>query len=651
MTTGPGEPAAKVTEDSIDPIYNRPVIEINELRDGPLAHRYVHGRFEGTDARFSFYFPPKETYGGRFHHNTYPLATSADIGPFPIAFDVATGNLGFTLDAGGYLVQTNNGGGGFGRSAVDYSAGAYRVNAAAAKFSRVVARELYGEHRAYGYLYGGSGGAYQTLGGAEHTKGVWDGFMPFVMGVNNAVPSFYGVRMHALQTLRRRGKFAGVMDAINPGGSGDMYAGLDKDERAALREATLMGFPPRGWYAHETQGSGYFSDTQGAIPAADPSYLDDFWTKPGYAGADESARIHAERFHFDTAVAGAVDGAPLKIALAEIPERSIVDAHVMLLNGPMAGRSLAISRTEGRTVTFASAAADPDVIAAMKTGEPVRIDNSWALALQTYQRHQVPPDDAEYAWNQFRDAAGRPLYPQRDMLIGHSFARSAIGGLLQGRFNGKMLLVQTLMDIDAFPWGADWYRGLVRREMGTGAENFALWFIDHAQHDNPLTSLARAHAVRLDVALQRGLHDLARWVEKGERPTETNYRVEDSQVIVPAGARERSGPQPVPDMKVNGSIRAEVRVGEPVAFAATIEVPPGQGRVVGAEWDFVGVGNFAPHEGLGAPTERVAITTSHAYSESGTYFPVLRVHAHREGDAQTPYARVQNIARARVVVT
>ncbi len=61
--------------------------------------------------------------------------------------------------------------------------------------------------------------------------------MPFVMGSNNAVPSVFAVRMQALRILRKRSKFPAVMDAINPGGSGDMYAELNEEERAALTEA------------------------------------------------------------------------------------------------------------------------------------------------------------------------------------------------------------------------------------------------------------------------------------------------------------------------------------------------------------------------------------------------------------------------------
>ena len=38
-------------------------------RDDPVRHRFVHGGFEGTDARFAIYFPPPERYqGGSSNH-------------------------------------------------------------------------------------------------------------------------------------------------------------------------------------------------------------------------------------------------------------------------------------------------------------------------------------------------------------------------------------------------------------------------------------------------------------------------------------------------------------------------------------------------------------------------------------------------------
>jgi hypothetical protein len=639
----------QVTDDSVDPLFNDAYVEVDEPREGPIPHRYMQGRFRGTDAQFSFYFPPAERYQGRFHHNTYPLATSSDVGPFPIAFDVATGDLGFTFDSGAYYVQTNNGSA-FSRSAADPTIAAYRVNAAAAKYSRIVAAGLYGQHRPFGYLYGGSGGAYQTIGAAEHTRGVWDGFMPFVLGCNAAVPSFWTARMHALRVLRRRNRFPAVMDALNPGGNGDIYARLDEEERAALKEATLMGFPPRGWYAHETLGSGYFADIQGAIPPLDPSYVDDFWTKPGYLGADPHASIQAERFTFETTVARVSEGPPRVVELSDVPARPFEDAHLVLLDGPAAGRSVAIAHVDGPMLVLANTSA-PELVAAVRAGDKVRIDNSWPLALQTYHRHQVPPSPDEYAWNQFRDAAGQPIYPQRDILIGHVFALSAVGSLLGGGVDGKMLLVQSLMDIDAVPWCADWYRSQVKRAVGPGFEDrFALWFIDHTQHDNPQTPVARAHTVQLGGALQQGLRDLARWAEKDVRPVETRYQVTDCQVEAPAPARERGGVQPVVELLANGGARAEVKVGEPVAFTAVIDTPKGGGPVVAADWDFEGRGDYSVRADLDAPQASLTLSATHAYDRPGTYYPVLRAASQREGDMSSPYARVENIGRARVVV-
>ncbi|MEJ5977307.1 PKD domain-containing protein [Novosphingobium sp. PS1R-30] len=638
-----------VTADSIDPDYAEPFIDISEERAEPVPHRYVSGGFAGTDARFSFYFPPRPQYQGRFFHNTYPMAVTSDIGPFPIQFEVAVGDLGFTLDSGAYYVQTNNGLV-FRNPGADPTIAAYRVNAAAAKFSRKVAAELYGEHRPWGYLFGGSGGAYQTMGAAENTSGVWDGFVPFVPGCNHAIPSMFTVRMHALRVLRQRpGVFARIADAVEVGGSGDPYDGLTAEEAGALREVTLMGFPPRGWYLHETLDSGYFANISGMIPMMDPSYAEDFWSKPGYLGTDPESSIAAARFRFDSTVA-AVGGPPFVIELADLPEgNDAQDAHLVVLSGEAAGVSLPIARVEGKTVHLI-AVLDHAKAAGIRAGDQVRIDNSWALALQTYHRHQVPPTQDYYGWNQFRDAQGQPIYPQRPVLVGPTGTANAAGAVLTGKIHGKILMLSALMDIDAYAWQADWYRDLVRQAKGANfAEDFALWFIDRAHHENPLTPRQRTQVASFSGALQQALRDLAAWVETGRRPSETNYTIAHSQVIVPTNAAERGGVQPVVDLLANGAVRAAASVGETVRLTATIAVPPGAGRIVSVEWDFAGTDDFLPAE-LATPAESVTLAIDHAYPAPGTYFAVVRVAAQRDGDAATPYARALNLARARIVV-
>ncbi|MGO4376245.1 hypothetical protein AB4Z21_36955, partial [Paenibacillus sp. MCAF20] len=127
----------------------------------------------------------------------------------------------------------------------------YRASAAVAQYSRFKASELYGPHRPYGYVYGGSGGGFKTLGCIEKTTNVWEGAVPYVIGSPMAIPYGFMIRAHAMRILRN--KFPDIVDALEPGGSGDIYARLNDEERHALEEVTRMGFPPKAWFLHSHQ--------------------------------------------------------------------------------------------------------------------------------------------------------------------------------------------------------------------------------------------------------------------------------------------------------------------------------------------------------------------------------------------------------------
>ena len=90
-----------ITEDADDPRFNAPFVDVDEQRTNPVPHRYIHGGFTGTDARFSFYFPAADRYEGRFFQPTHQLFFSED------AQDPA---VTFTIESGAYLVQSNMGG-------------------------------------------------------------------------------------------------------------------------------------------------------------------------------------------------------------------------------------------------------------------------------------------------------------------------------------------------------------------------------------------------------------------------------------------------------------------------------------------------------------------------------------------------------------
>ena len=407
-----------VTADSEDPRFNQPYIDVREWRDEPAdapvfpggittqqggaapfkaRHLYVHGGFTGTDAKFSFCFPPADEYEGRFFQATHQLLAGEEATPR---------NVAFALASGGYSVQTNMGGRDNPRTAeagvhgqADTTIRGYRVNAEAAKYSRVVAAEIYGPHRTYGYLYGGSGGAYQTVTSAEMTTGVWDGFVPYVMGSPQSIPNCFTVRVNALRVLKD--KWPSIIDAIEPGGSGDPYAGLNDEERAALEEATRTGFPPAAWFNYVPQGGGPLVLVASYVPVLDPSYLDDFWSKPGYLGTDPTSSVRAARVQHEATVVDVLTDGRTRLRLSSVPTDDLTGADLIITSGAAAGKTASLGRVDsdgkghiglvfepvGDTIDVM---ADPSVVDSIEAGDEVRIDNSRFLALQTYHRHQFP---------------------------------------------------------------------------------------------------------------------------------------------------------------------------------------------------------------------------------------------------------------------
>ncbi len=262
-----------------------------------------------------------------------------------------------------------------------------------------------------------------------------------------------------------------------------------------------------------------------------------------------------------------------------------------------------------------------------------------------------------YVWDQFRGPDGKPLYPQRAKLIGPMITFGGAGSLQSGKFKGKMIVVENLMDQDAFPWQADWYRTKVKENLGDRLDdNFRLWFTEHAIHGDVEKQEDPTRTVSYLGVLQQALRDLSQWVEKGiPPPTSTSYKILDGQVVVPVNAAERHGIQPVVSLTANGKVRAEVSVGQTVRFNASVAVPPGAGKIVAAEWDFDGQGTFPVVQDMSVAKAKgadaqVILSSSHSFAKSGTYYPSIRVTSQRQGDAKTPYCRIHNLGRVRVVV-
>ena len=660
-----------VTEDCTDPRFNNPQIDLVEQRNDPLPHTYVHGFFPDTDARFSFYFPPADQYEGRFHLQTHQLQGDENfVGGN--AGGTLESNLTFSFASGAYYVRTNLGGienplVPLPIGAADTSIRGYRVNTEAARFSREVANDIYadshGEHRPYGYIYGGSGGSYMTICTAQQTSGIWDGAVPYISANHMATPYTYTVRILALRLIRDTGinLFPQVMDAIDPGGSGDPLAGLSPEQAQAFEEATRFGFPPRGWWDFADMTAGALPLVASEVPITDPTYPDDFWNQPGYAGFDDP---------FGTLAAVRVQDPPqARTVLANLgfgllldsapPASQATGADLIVDTGAAAGATWSLVAVPGGNIVVPFTSFSPFGLSDVNPGDKVHIDNSLVIALQYYNRHQDPQFDKPAgepnysAWDQWRDESGDPLFVQRDITVGLARATSSAGCVENGQFQGKMSVVNNLMDIDATPWYADWYRRLVESRLGDQTDkHYRLYFNDHAQHGNPSSPAAHARTVNYRGMLQQTVRDMAKWVEQGKRPpASTRYVLdEDTQIQVPHVAAVRKGLQPVVHLWANGKERADIAVGDTVTFHAIVAVPPRAGRVVKAEWDFLGVGDYPDEQEIRRPRRWALFRATHTYTEPGTYFPVLRAASQRQGDPDDELTHVNNLARVRVVV-
>lgn len=633
-----------ITADCVDPEYNFPFITSETDETTPVPHRRVSGIFNGTEVDFNIYLPPADQWAGRFFQLVYPTQNST-------AEDEA---IAFSVDSGAHTVRVTGTLG-------------YRADAAAAKFAREVAREYYEdpERQIYGYVYGGSGGSFMTVGAMEHTSGVWDGSVTLIQAVPVSNPNNWSIR--ALAGLLLEGKAQQVVDAMRPGGSKNPFANLTEAERATLEEATALGVPLDAWEDFEGVGGNrvhlldlLWTMVVEPVRESDPTYADDFWNELGYIGTEESELgefFRAALVEYDATVTN------IQASKDDLP---VVELDSIPANPPARGLEFTLVDALGEQASFTGhldadsktvtpdANADPEVLATLREGTKLRVDNRWYLAVHGFHRHQVPTRPGFYGYDYLRDDVGSPIYPQRDVLLAPDIAESTTGGSKHsGNITGKMIVMDNLRDFDAFPWHATWYQSQVQEALGDRfGDNYRLIFNENADHNmGAVPKELQTRLVDFTGLYEQLLRDLSSWVEEGTEPPEgTAYTVENGQVRVPATASERKGIQPVVELTIDGGNRTEITTGESVTFELRAEAPPGTGLIVSVEWDFYGTGDFVEVE-FGGVGERVETSASHAYSEAGVYFPAVRVASHREGDADTEFARALNLGRARVVVT
>jgi hypothetical protein len=594
-------------------------------------------------------FPAKEFWRNRFFDAVYPLPLSQSF----------TGDPTFEFTHGGYLVNVSPGSPNVG----------YRVDAAASKLAEAYANKLYGNSaRIYGYVYGISGGSIQTMGAVESTTGVWDGAMPTSLATDGlSMHSFMwdSLFMMAVPPAQR----ALIVDAVKTGSTKNIYDGLNPEQHAILDEFLNAGFASR---AMQDTGTFYFPlpfYTAGGLAALDPTYEDDFWSKPGYEGANPPSFLAAAKVDGFATITG------INRDAQNVPTSVTFDPVAVPKMGSMGSEGLQFyvyaadekTRTmgasggslngdlKGATLTL-KGPNDPAMLKALTVGGKVRINNRFLLALCFYPRHDIVTN-GNPAYKQYLNADGTPKYPQRSVPGWKLNSLSTQGGTLEtGNIKFKTIIMENLLDNRSFPYTASFYHSQIVKAIGPARADqmVRIYYNDNANHADlfEIKGDDNSFTVGFGGIWLQALVDLTKWVEKGTPPfASTRYSVDDrNQVSVPVKSPERGGIQPVVTLTVNGTDHASVAVKQPVTLTGKIEAPPNTAKVVQYDWYLGGIPvKYEVPTVLPTPQPLVNVTRTLSFPKPGVYELTLRATAQRDGVSDY-WTNMQNLARVQIIV-
>ena len=209
-----------------DSYFGPTFVDVDEWRDAPVRHRYVHGGFEGTDTRFSFYFPP----GGTVARPAAPATRRRQ----RRSREHRTGRHGLDrrhrVRGRERLLPRGVQPGSLRRRHADpASASRPSVHSAPARNRRATPgsspRRCTAPRHTTATCSAAAAGRARCLLCLEQCPDVWQGAVPYIMGHSTSWSLGFSVQAHAARVLGPQ--MAGVIDAVEPGGSGDPFDGLN----------------------------------------------------------------------------------------------------------------------------------------------------------------------------------------------------------------------------------------------------------------------------------------------------------------------------------------------------------------------------------------------------------------------------------------
>lgn len=637
----------------IDPVYNENTFVITnteqltyQVPGGPLIpYTQVTGHFPATNTPATL--PPGVTQSPTLFEQDYVFRFPAKEFWRNRSFEVQHPTVGGIVD--NRLAFTN---GAFSvnwlSASIPNAVASVRHEAAATKVAKAYADRLYGNTaKIYSYFWGCSGGGTVAMAAAENTTGVWDGVQVHCTGTNGDA-QYHSFLWSALYTMAiPAAKRAAIAAAAVPGGTGDIYAGLNDEEKSVLNEFLSAGYP------RAVLGNAFTSLTPLVDPIdirlADPTYEDDFWSKPGYEGTNPPNYLTAAKVDGYATITGITrDAAGVPTAVqfdpATVPALGTIGATYLeyyvyepdgrtrvidpvRATGPQTNnkRRFSLEGTLNTTTGLLTLTANdnsPVLLDALTVGSKIRINNRFILASYFYPRHSILPT---HSYDQYRNADGSPKYPQRPdiSVLSQSNYRTMGGRVETGDIKTKVMIMEGLGDNLSWPIFNASYAEKIENALGQGKANQMMRFY---LQDNGFHAVGGGWPTIFNQALT----DMMAWVEQGiQPPPSTQYTISNGQVLPAEQASVRKGLQPVIDLTANGGARAVVGVNEPVNLVAKMQMPPSAGLITQFNWT-VGAAN-EPATVLADPKPLVNVTRTITFDTPGTYAVTLNVNGQRDG--------------------
>jgi hypothetical protein len=679
------EPQLLIDGTCTDPDYNEDTFVIDKTEQltfqmpdgGPLIpYTEVTGHFPATKTletlpagvrqsptlfqqNYVFRFPAKEFWRNRSFEGQHPTGGG-----------VVDNRMAFTN--GAFSVNWMS-------ASIPNAVASHRHEAAATKVAKAYANRLYGNTaKIFSYFWGCSGGGTVAMAAAENVTGIWDGVEPQCIGTSGDAPyhSFYWQALYTMAIPKE--KRDAIAAAAVPGGTGDIYAGLNEEEKSVLNEFLAAGYPLPVIGNHFANLTPLVDPID--IRLADPTYEDDFWSQPGYAGTNPPNYLKAAKVDGWATITGIVrDAAGVPIAIqfdpATVPALGTVgdnyleywvyaaDGKTRLIDPNRAvgvptdnkrrfslvGKLdtstglLALTGTINQVMGPALPIVNSKVLLdALKVGSRVRINNRFILAMYYYPRYSNIPGARSY--DQYRNADGSAKYPQRKdiSVLSHSNYRTMGGRIETGAITTKVMIIEGRSDNLSWPIFNASYAQRIQRTLGAKANEMMRFYL----HDNGRHAAGGGEPG----IFQQSIQDLMAWAEKGTvPPPSTSFTIHNGQVIPPDNASERHGLQPVMSLTANGTARATVGVSQPVNLVAKLEMPPKTGQIVQYGWTIAGTAD--PMIVVDKRQTLVNVNRSVTFDKPGTYVVRLTVNGQRDGlVAPTNQTLLQNFKEVRVVV-